>query len=180
VASVIANDPARIAAAIVIGAVLYAAVSTADKWINPSWPNWFGLLFPYTLVFGAVSAAVLFVNGIGLATSKQLTAGTPPEEVKAGRVLTALQFFVIYLGSLLILVSGAMWMEHAYAIRSPAGIFGLGGIAFLLASLKLPWWWFYTIRRLGWFALIPNDRAMQILLAGLGVALIVFSILIAR
>jgi len=168
--------PTRIIAGVVLGGVIFGGLSIAER-VNPSLQQWQATLIGYTVVFGVVAAVLLLVSGLGLVTSRVLARGTPPEELKAGRVLKASQFFLIYLGSLFVLIAAAFYIENTLGVPWFISLIGLSGIAFLVASAKVPWWWFYTIRRLGWFAWIQNDRAMQVVLAIIGIAAILFALL---
>jgi hypothetical protein len=167
--------PIRIASAVIIGVATYVLPTVAER-LEPL-PRWVALSFGIAVVTGAVVTPILFLNGIGIVTSKRLAAGTPVEEANAGRILTASQFIAVYLGSLFVLVGAAFAIEHFYDVRWFLSIFALCGLLFVVASSKRPWWWFYTMRRMGWFALIQNDRVMQFVLAALGIALIVFAFL---
>ena len=71
----------------------------------------------------------------------------------------------------------AIWLENHYRIEGTRSIFGLGGVLFLLAALKEPWWLYFTFRRLGWFAAIENDRVMRLVLACLGLGMLLLAIL---
>ena len=167
--------PVRIAAAVMIGVATWVLPTVAER-LSPL-PRWVELSVGIAVVTGAVVAPVLFANGIGIATSKRLAEGTSVEEANAGRILTASQFFAIYLGSLFLLIGASFAIESFYDVPWFLSMFALCGVLFLIASSKRPWWWFYSMRRMGWFALIQNDRVMQCVLAALGIGLILFAVL---
>src|SRR6476469_268 len=162
--------PLRIAAAVIIGVATYVLPDAAER-MEPL-PRWMALSFGIAVVTGAIVTPILFLNGLGMVTSKRLAEGTPVEEANAGRILTASQFIAVHLGSLFVLVAAAFAIEYFYDVPWFLSMFALCGALFVVASFKRPWWWFYTMRRMGWFALIQNDRFMQVVLAALGIGLI--------
>jgi hypothetical protein len=116
-------------------------------------------------------------TGIGIKTSRQLAESASEDEARAGHVLTAVQFFAVYAATLVTMVCAAIWLENRYRIDGARSIIGLSGILFVLASLKEPWWLFFTFRRLGWFAAIENERAMQLVLGCLGLGMVILAVL---
>ncbi len=167
----------RVLAGVGILATVFLMARTVDIGLNASWPERARATWAFAIVFLALVGVALVATGIGVKTSRQLAAGTPQDEVRTGHVLTAGQFFAVYAATLLTVVFAAIWLENNYRIEGVRSIIGLTGILFLLASLKQPWWLFFTFRRLGWFAAIENERAMQLVLGCLGLGMVVLAVL---
>jgi hypothetical protein len=131
--------------------------------------RWLAGLLVFSLI-GSILGGVAFVgNGLGLLTSE--VVAHPP----LGRAPTLRRFLTVYIGSLLFVgvlafgaaILGANWLRSA--------AFGVA-IIFLLAAARRPWWLFATIRRVGWFSLIEEDRAISVVLAVLGSGVALFGI----
>ena len=82
-------------------------------------------------------------------------------------------FFGVYAGWMASALIGAYTLEYFAGLDAMRGIVMVCGIGFVVAGTGRPWWFYGTVRRLGWFALIWSETAMKALLIVLGLALIV-------
>ena len=161
--------------AVLVGVFLMAL--TVDSGMNSTWPDWARAAWAFAIVFLILVGVALVATALGIKTSRQLAGSASEAELKSGHILTGGQFFAVYVTTVLTIAFGAIWLESRYRIEGTRSIFGLGGILFLLAALKQPWWLFFTFRRLGWFAAIENERMMRVVLAFLGLGMVVLAVL---
>jgi len=147
-----------------------------DSGFNRSWPYWARSAWAYALIAGILCAVALVANGFGVVTTKSLASTANRDDQQSGHLLSAMQFFAVYAGTLAAMVGTAIWLERSYGINGVRSIEGVGGILFILAALNKPWWLYYTFRRLGWFAAIESERAMRGVLAVLGAGLVLFAL----
>ena len=169
------------ASRLILGVAVLVAVFlmalTVDSGMNSTWPESARAAWAFAIVFLILVGVALVATALGIKTSRQLARSASEEELKSGHVLTGGQFFAVYVTTVLTLAFGAIWLQSRYRIEGTRSIFGLGGIVFLLAALKEPWWLFFTFRRLGWFAAIENERVMRFVLAFLGFGMLVLAVL---
>jgi hypothetical protein len=158
-------------------AAAFVMAGIVDSGTNAGWPDRARAAWAFAIVFLILGAIALVATGLGVKTSKQLSASATEDEVSRGHVLTSGEFFAVYATTLLSVVFAAIWLESRYRIEGTRSIVGLSGILFLLAALKEPWWLFFTFRRLGWFAAIENETAMRLVLASLGLGMVVLAVL---
>jgi hypothetical protein len=134
----------------------------------PRWAAWPLVLSLVASIFGGI---IVVGNGLGLLTSDVLAQGNP------GRAPTLRTFLTVYLGSMVLIIAGALLADTFLAIHPiRGGSIGCGAL-FLLAASRRPWWIYATVRRLGWFSKIESDRVLCTLLSVIGGGALLFGVL---
>lgn len=154
------------AAAMGVGFSMAAAVDhgVTRQWSGAVRSIWAGGLIVLVLVgLGAI------LYGLGLVSNERLASMRGSEST---RDLPVGAFFATYGGSLLVGVALGLYLERRLGLPEGTGFFFPGGLLFLAAASRRPWWLYETIRRAGWFAAISDDRIMRVLLLTLGVLLL--------
>ena len=100
----------------------------------------------------------------------------PPPAVTLPRELSGVTRAANYLALIALLVLVEKFIERRYGLKSPLIMFGELGVVFLVASGGRPWWFYATVRGVGWFKGVESDRAMRRILAVFGAVLIIVAI----
>lgn len=125
-------------------------------------PVWAKFLYASAVLCGGMLAIFFLGSALGLISSELLASAGE------GRAPSAKVWISVYIGSLVLLgLFSLIAISELHTDPIRAAIAECG-IFLLVASTGRPWWWFGTIRRLGWFAFIKSDHVMRWLLAAIG------------
>jgi hypothetical protein len=163
----------RILAAVVLVVGSFSMAHAVDAGLTHHWPAWSRALWVSGILGSLLGGIYLALNGFGLLT-EILSPSVPASDGKAK--LTVGTFVVVYLGTLVAAIALALALEALAGIPGRRTGLVFCGAVFLLAATGRPWWLYTTVRRVRWFALIESDRAMRILLAVVGSAVILAGI----
>ena len=163
--------PRRLALGLALVLTALAMGFAVDAGVTRAWPGWARGLWVGAILLGILTGVLLAVMGVGALSDQTIReTGRPRAD---GRRLSVWHFAATYIGSLLGALGVALWLRAAYGMDGEYAMLGAVGGVFVLSALGWPWWLYETIRRVGWFAAIENDRAMRILLVVLGGGLLV-------
>ena len=166
----------RVRPATLIG-LLFAALGfgmamAVDRGVTHDWPYGARLAWAASLVVCVLAGLITVLVSQGLVSNDLLeSVGSAGE-----RSPNMATFLGVYVGSLAVGIALALILERQYGINAFRSLLVYGGSFFLLGATGRPWWIFATLRRLGWFALIESDAAMQVVLGVLGAVLAAFGL----
>lgn len=160
--------PSRILSAMLLAVLVFAAASIVDGGLTRTWAAWARAVWVTALMLGVVGTVVLGATGLGLLSSETLQASYPAT-TPPNRRLDLRHFLVVYLGALVAGIGLALALETSLSVDPRRTTVLFSGALFALAATRRPWWLYDTVRRLGWFRDIQSDRAMQALLAVVGI-----------
>ena len=156
--------------------VILAADLAYSRPLPSAWPGWARYLVITVMVIGMIGGVGLLLNALGILTGDSLAAvGTAPPTER--RRLTVPVFLGVYGGIMAVVGTLSVVLSRSLGIRIDRIICVSLGVIFLLASTGRPWWLYHAIRTVNWFAAVRSERAMRVLLTGLGVVLILGGVL---
>ncbi len=136
------------------------------------WPRWTVGPLVLSLLGGILGGVVLVGNGLGMLTTANLA------DRNRGRAPTLRQFLTVYLGFLGLALVVAVLGDQLLGLHPMRVIFVETGLLFLVAASGRPWWVFATIRRLGWFSDIENDKTIRGIIGIIGLVSLVAGLVI--
>ena len=158
--------PGRLAIGLCAGLTALAMGFAVDAGLTRGWPGWARGLWVAGILLGILSGVLLSLMGAGV-ISEQMLRDTGTRRAD-GRRLTLWHFAATYVGVLAGAAVVALWLRARYAVEGESAMLGALGAVFVASALGWPWWLYETVRRVGWFAAVTNDRAMRVLLTVLG------------
>lgn len=149
----------------------FVMANAVDAGVTRAWPDWERGLWAWTLIGSVIGGIRLLMNGLGILTTEVLNDGSIRPGTEEPE-LTVGTFVSIYVAILVVSVVSALVLKSKAGIPGERTILVVCGAVFLVAASGRPWWLYATVRRVHWFALIRSDRAMRVVLATLGTAVI--------
>lgn len=163
---------------LILTVVGFGMAKAVDSGFTQGWSSVARGSWVVGILGGVLGGIILSLNGLGLLTDEVLRTpiGSSSDQRATSRPLGWKGFIGIYVAMLAIAIVSAIAFDAWFGIEPLRTGLGIGALGYLLAATGRPWWLYYTLRRIRWFAFINTDRHMRILLVVLGLALAIAAI----